>query len=115
MTRRITSSDIARAAGVSQTTVSFVLNNTEGASISAKTRPRVLNAAQSLGYATNSAARTLVSGRSRTLALALAHGDLMSFAAFAPPLMFPNRRACNRPAYKLLLQPITPHPTSHTS
>ena len=47
---------------MSQTTVSFVLNNTEGASISAETRTRVLNAAQSLGYVPNSAARTLVEG-----------------------------------------------------
>jgi DNA-binding LacI/PurR family transcriptional regulator len=108
MTRRITSSDIARAAGVSQTTVSFVLNNTEGTSISAKTRARVLNAAQSLGYVPNSAARTLVSGRSRTLGLVLAHGDLMSFDAFAPPLMFAIGRVCNARGYKLLIEAVEP-------
>src|SRR5260370_41595302 len=108
MTRRITSSDIARAAGVSQTPVSFVLNNTEGASISAKTRARVLNAAQSLGYVPNSAARTLVSGRSRTLGLVLAHGDLMSFDAFAPPLMFGIGRVCNAHGYKLLIEAVEP-------
>src|SRR6201997_4204411 len=106
MTRRITSSDIARAAGVSQTTVSFVLNNTEGASISAKTRARVISAAQSLGYVPNSAARTLVSGRSRTLGLVLAHGDLMSFDAFAPPLMFGISRVCNARGYKLLIEAV---------
>jgi LacI family transcriptional regulator len=106
MTRRITSSDIARAAGVSQTTVSFVLNNTEGASISAKTRARVLNVAQALGYVPNSAARTLVSGRSRTLGLVLAHGDLMSFDAFAPPLMFGISRVCNAHGYKLLVEAV---------
>ena len=108
MTRRITSSDIARAAGVSQTTVSFVLNNTEGASISAKTRARVLNTAQALGYVPNSAARTLVSGRSRTLGLVLAHGDLMSFDAFAPPLMFGISRVCNAHGYKLLVEAVEP-------
>src|SRR5260370_5874405 len=113
MNRRIRSSDLAGAAGVSQTTVSFVLNNTEGASISAKTRTRVLNAAQSLGYVPNSAARTLVSGRSRTLGLVLAHGDLMSFDAFAPPLMFGIRRVCNARGYKLLIEAVEPDSRRH--
>jgi DNA-binding LacI/PurR family transcriptional regulator len=108
VTRRITSSDIARAAHVSQTTVSFVLNNTEGASISAQTRARVLTAARALGYVPNSAARTLGSGRSRTLGLVLAHGDLMSFDAFAPPLMFAISRICNARGYKLLVDAVEP-------
>jgi len=93
---------------VSQTTVSFVLNNTEGASISAETRARVLNTAKTLGYVPNSAARTLVSGRSRTLGLVLAHGDLMSFDAFAPPLMFGISRVCNACGYKLLIEAVEP-------
>jgi LacI family transcriptional regulator len=108
MTRRITSTDIARAARVSQTTVSFVLNNTEGASISAETRARVLRVARALGYVPNSAARTLVSGRTRTLGLLLAHGDLMSFDAFAPFLMFAISRVCNSRGYKLLVDAIEP-------
>ena len=108
MTRRVTSSDIARATGVSRTTVSFVLNNTQGTSISAKTKARVLEAAQSLGYVPNSAARMLVSGRSRTLGLVLAHGDLMSFDAFAPPLMFGMSRVCNARGYKLLVEAVEP-------
>jgi DNA-binding LacI/PurR family transcriptional regulator len=106
MTRRITSGDIARAARVSQTTVSFVLNNTEGTSISAQTRARVLSAARALGYVPNSAARTLGSGKSRTLGLVLAHGDLMSFDAFAPPLMFAISRVCNARGYKLLVDAV---------
>jgi DNA-binding LacI/PurR family transcriptional regulator len=108
MTGRITSSDIARAAGVSQTTVSFVLNKTEGTSISAKTKARVLSAAEALGYVPNSAARTLVSGRSRTLGLVLARGDLMSFDAFAPFLMFGISRVCNLHGYKLLVEAVEP-------
>src|SRR6202041_1133749 len=106
MTRRVTSTDIARAAGVSQTTVSFVLNKTEGTSISAKTKARVLSAAEALGYVPNSAARTLVSGRSRTLGLVLARGDLMSFDAFAPPLMFGISRACNQYGYQMLVEAV---------
>ncbi|MBV8142905.1 MAG: LacI family DNA-binding transcriptional regulator [Verrucomicrobia bacterium] len=104
----ITSSDIARAAGVSQTTVSFVLNETKGTSISIKTRARVLSAAEALGYVPNSAARTLGSGRSRTLGLLLARGDLMSFDAFAPPLMFGISRLCNLQGYKLLVEAVEP-------
>ena len=84
----MTSSDIAKAAGVSRTTVSFVLNAKKATGISEKTRARVLDTAASLGYVPNSAARMLVSGRSRTLGLILAHGDLMTFDSYAPPLMF---------------------------
>jgi DNA-binding LacI/PurR family transcriptional regulator len=108
MTQRVTSTDIARAAGVSQTTVSFVLNKTEGTSISAKTKARVLSAAEALGYVPNSAARTLVSGRTRTLGLMLARGDLMSFDAFAPSLMFGISRVCNLHGYKLLVDAVEP-------
>ncbi|KAA3447661.1 LacI family transcriptional regulator [Mesorhizobium sp. SARCC-RB16n] len=42
--------DIARAAGCSQATVSFVLNNTPGIRLSQQTRERVIEAARALGY-----------------------------------------------------------------
>lgn len=42
--------DVAQAAGVSQSTVSMVLNNVAGARLSAETRARVLGAAMGLGY-----------------------------------------------------------------
>jgi len=48
--RRVTMTDIARAAGCSQATVSFVLNNTPGIKLSQQTRERVVAAARSLGY-----------------------------------------------------------------
>ena len=48
--KRITSTDVARLSGVSQTTVSFVLTGREGSSISPETRARVLKAAADLGY-----------------------------------------------------------------
>lgn len=49
--RRVTMTDIAKAAGCSQATVSFVLNRTPGIKISAQTRERVIEAARTLGYA----------------------------------------------------------------
>ena len=65
--RRITSYDVARAAGVSQTTVSFVLNQIAEANISDETRQRVLAAAEELGYVPDAAARTLVRGRTQII------------------------------------------------
>jgi len=56
--KNITVHDVAREAGVSQSTVSAVLN--DYAWISASTRRRVLQAVQRLGYVPNSAARHLV-------------------------------------------------------
>ncbi|RVA38035.1 LacI family transcriptional regulator, partial [Mesorhizobium sp. M7A.F.Ca.CA.004.10.1.1] len=43
--------DIARAAGCSQATVSFVLNNSPGIKLSQQTRERVIETARTLGYA----------------------------------------------------------------
>ena len=48
--RSPTMMDVAAAAGVSQTTVSLVLNNSLGARISSSTRQRVREAAREIGY-----------------------------------------------------------------
>src|SRR5579885_3130253 len=48
--RRPTMTDVAMEAGVSQTTVSLVLNDAHGARLSDVTRRRVLDAAARLGY-----------------------------------------------------------------
>ncbi len=47
---RVTMTDIAKAAGCSQSAVSFVLNNTPGMRLSQQTRDRVVEAARQLGY-----------------------------------------------------------------
>src|SRR5262245_50720847 len=62
--RRVTSADVAREAGVSRATVSYVLNNTPHQKIPEQTRQRVLDAATRLGYAPSAAARALRGGRS---------------------------------------------------
>lgn len=48
--KKVTSSDVARLAGVSQTTVSMILNNKIGPSFSEETKNRVLDAARQLRY-----------------------------------------------------------------
>jgi LacI family transcriptional regulator len=48
--RRPTMTDVAKAAGVSQSTVSMVLNNVESARLAATTKARVLSVAMELGY-----------------------------------------------------------------
>jgi DNA-binding LacI/PurR family transcriptional regulator len=64
-----TSADVARAAGVSRATVSFVLNNTPSARISSETKAKVLAAADELGYVPHAAARSLRAGRSDLVVL----------------------------------------------
>lgn len=57
--------DVSRLAGVSQKTVSRVLNGERY--VSEDVRRRVLQAAEDLGYRMNNAARTLASGRTRSI------------------------------------------------
>jgi DNA-binding LacI/PurR family transcriptional regulator len=62
--KSVTSRDVARASGVSQATVSYVINNNANQTISPETRERVLTAAKELGYIPNEQARALRSGKS---------------------------------------------------
>jgi LacI family transcriptional regulator len=70
--KRVTSQDVARAAGVSRTTVSMVLNNVTSIKISQQTRQLVLDTALQLGYVPNAAARALASDRSHIIGLVMA-------------------------------------------
>lgn len=67
-TSRPRQAEVARLAGVSQATVSLVLSDKAQASaISDETRQRVLDAARSLGYAPDPAARRLAAARNNLL------------------------------------------------
>jgi DNA-binding LacI/PurR family transcriptional regulator len=69
--RRATSKDVAREAGVSRTTVSYILNNTPHQSIPEATRQRVLDAAHRLNYTPLASARALRRGRSDVVLMLL--------------------------------------------
>ena len=71
MATRPTSADVASEAGVSRTTVSFVLNGRTDVKIPEETRRRVIDAAERLGYHPHAPARQLAGGRSHILALVL--------------------------------------------
>lgn len=68
-----TSADVARLAGVSRATVSYVLNNAEAVRISEPTRRKVRAAAEELGYVPHAAARSLRAGRTRIVLLPTSH------------------------------------------
>lgn len=57
--KKSTMKDVAKMAGVSTTTVSYVINNTEGRSLPQETRERVLNAISALDYTPNAIARRM--------------------------------------------------------
>lgn len=68
---KVTSVDVARKAGVSQSAVSRVF--TPGASVSPKMADKVLKAADELGYRPNVLARSLITGRSKIIGLVVAY------------------------------------------
>jgi len=69
--KRVTSQDVANLAGVSRTTVSFVLNDVKGFNISAETRQKVISAAESLSYVPDATAQALASRRAKAIGLVM--------------------------------------------
>ncbi|MDN3029306.1 LacI family DNA-binding transcriptional regulator [Streptomyces sp. S.PB5] len=67
--RRVTMADVARRAGVSPTTASFVLADRRDMRISGEAEERVRRAAQELGYRPNLTARGLRTSVTRTVAM----------------------------------------------
>ena len=97
-----TSSDVARKAGVSQAAVSYVFNGRQNRHVSAKTREKILQAAQELGYHAHPSARSLRKGQS----------DEICCIINAPPSFFSYR------LYFSLQQQIVAHeytPVFYTS
>ena len=102
--KRVTSQDVAERAGVSRTTVSFVLNDVSTAKISKETRDRVVLAANELGYVPDVAARTLVSGKTGTLGLIVSHADLIPVDVFVAQMLHSLHDVCRENGYRLLLE-----------
>lgn len=93
----VTSGDVARLADVSQSAVSRAL--TPGASVSKKTRDKVLKAAAELGYRPNALARAMISGRSRLIALLVAYLDNQ----FYPIVLEQLSRLLQEQGYQVLI------------
>lgn len=104
--KRVTSSHVAAQAGVSRTTVSFVLNGVPASGISDETRTRVLLAARELGYVPNAAARSLVSGTSQTIALVIPHNEHIRVDAFIPGLLGAINQYCHAQGFRVLLESV---------
>jgi len=91
------STDVARLAGVSQKTVSRVMNGEPH--VKDDVRERVLRAAAELGYRRNSAARALISGRTRRIGVVS-----LGTALFGPATVLVSfERAARRQGYALSL------------
>lgn len=74
MKKKWTMKDIAAECGVSTATVSYVLNDVPGQSISAATRKRILHVANMVGYVTSASARALATGKTNHFGVFVPHG-----------------------------------------
>jgi len=103
--RQARSQDVAELAGVSRTTVSFVLNDVPGVKISEETRQRVLQAARELNYYPTAAARSLASGKTKRIGLVLGEGKVrLSADAFLPAFLQGVTSFVHQRGYLLVLQ-----------
>ena len=80
----VTSIDVAKRAGVSQSAVSRTF--TPGAAVSEATRHKVLDAAKALSYRPNAIARTLSTNRSRIIGVVLSYLDNQFYPAVVEQL-----------------------------
>lgn len=104
--RPATATDVARAAGVSQSAVSRAF--TEGACVSDQTRGKIEEAARLLGYRPNLLARSLITRRSRIIGVAIAYIDNQ----FYPQLLQALSLRLHTSGYRILL--FTPDLTTDT-
>ncbi|SDU80747.1 LacI family DNA-binding transcriptional regulator [Jiangella alkaliphila] len=93
----VTIGAVAKAAGVSVSTVSRALNTPD--LVNAVTRERVVAAADRLGYSPNPAARSLRDGRTETLGLLIP--DITN--PFFPPIFKAMQERARRQGYTLLV------------
>ena len=115
---RVTSRDVAKHAGVSQTTVSFVLNNVSKANISDETIRRVWQAAHELGYVPDTTARNLARGVSSNIGLVLVRPHAQVFSNnYVPDIITGVSHAVKAEGFRILIEIVgqDSHPNVFTS
>jgi DNA-binding LacI/PurR family transcriptional regulator len=99
------SHDVAKLAGVSRTTVSFVLNDVPGVKISEETRRRVLHAARELNYYPTAAARSLASGKTHRIGLIIGESkERLAADVFLPSFLQGITTSVHQRGYLLVVQ-----------
>jgi LacI family transcriptional regulator len=91
--KKVTQNDVAKAAGVTRSMVSYVISGTSERSVAPETRKRILDVIQQLGYRPNKAAQ------------ALQLGDV-AFASKNIGVVLPNSDLFLRPFYTEILEGI---------
>jgi LacI family transcriptional regulator len=99
LARKLSGNDVARAAGVSQTTVSFVLSGRTDITIPEATRERVRRVARELGYRPNGVARSLARGCTQTIGVIVPRVD----STFCGQIAQGIQEACIESDYRVLL------------
>ncbi len=109
MKKRVTAKEVAELAGISRTTVSFVLNNVPGMRISEETRQRVQEAARRLNYHPDATARRMVSGKTQVIGFVLSQNPDQAFEDhFLPQVLSGLSRLSNSLGYHTLFEPVPP-------
>jgi LacI family transcriptional regulator len=104
---QVTAQKVAERAGVSQTTVSFVLNDIKSANISEATRNRVSRVARELGYVPRAAARSLAKGRSDNLGFVLLKPHQQVFYdSYVPNLTAGISRVAQKHGLRIMLEMV---------
>ncbi len=112
---RATSKDVARLAGVSRTTVSFVLNERQDVLISEATRRRVRAAAIELGYHPHEPARQLAGGASRTLGLVMHQApEQVAVDALLAETLRGLATVARGSGFRVLVETMAPGPDGYT-
>lgn len=106
MGKRPNSNDVARHAKVSRTTVSLVINGVETARLSDETRRRVWESARALNYMPNAVGRSLVRGKTETIALVLRDLALLEVDLYLQPLLFGIVKRAKEAGYGLRVDSI---------
>jgi LacI family transcriptional regulator len=103
---KITMKDVAMKAGVSATTVSFIMNEKKQIAIPDETRQRVLLAVRELGYVRNAAGRRLASGKSHTLGFVLPSAEHVRVDAFVPQFLYSFNEVSHLHHFNLLVHAV---------
>lgn len=111
--RIVSATDVAKLAGVSRTTVSFILNNTPGKHISEATRQRVLQAAQALEYVPDEDAVKIAKRTHYSIGFFISHSSSIFTDAHIIKLMDGMAAVFNKQRCRLVLQPFRQSQTNY--